>query len=115
MDLKSAPRFPGAPYRRSHLFERHRPLCEVEYVGTHSSKTYSRCHTAVASACRVVRYEATVRTRKREDRVSGTLESLAQHTWIDTKRLGGLGPWKVENLPKDVGQPVRPVKALEHR
>src|SRR5207237_1845424 len=88
---------------------------EFECVGTRPSKAYSRCYTAVASACRVIRYETTVRTRKCEDRTSRALESLAQHSRIDIKRFGGFGPWKVENLTKDVGEPVRPVKALEHR
>src|SRR5205807_4303361 len=52
---------------------------------------------------------------KREDRASCALESLPQHTRIDIKRFGGFRPWKIENLTQDVGETVRPVKALEHR
>jgi hypothetical protein len=51
---------------------------------------------------------------KRHDRVARLLQTLAKQGRVDFQRFGRLRAWQLENLPKDLRQPMRPIQALQH-
>lgn len=102
-------------HQRSRLPERRGPAGEAQRLRAVGTRQRRRRDPPVAAARRRVGSETTVGAGELEDRPSGVLQALAEESRRDSQGLRGLGPAEVHDLPEDVGQPMGPVQALEHR